>query len=172
MKSLSSVWLSPSLHGIFQARVLEWIAVSFSSGSSRPRDRIWVSPIPGRRFNLSATRESWAPTFNLHANGLAITASRLHRYTLISQTRSVSLRSRGSRPHMLSAQASQSLTLHLIPASLCFSHPLKPFLPLSQRNSVLAAPQVCSLNLLTLLSISEMFNSIVDSPFVKWASAV
>ena len=107
------------------------------------------------------------PTFNLHANGLAITASRLHRYTLISQTRSVSLRSRGSRPHMLSAQASQSLTLHLIPASLCFSHPLKPFLPLSQRNSVLAAPQVCSLNLLTLLSISEMFNSIVDSPFVK-----
>ena len=30
---------SSSVHGIFQARVLEWIAISFSSGSSRPRDR-------------------------------------------------------------------------------------------------------------------------------------
>ena len=28
---------SPSLHGIFQARVLKWVAISFSRGSSRPR---------------------------------------------------------------------------------------------------------------------------------------
>ena len=28
-----------SVHGILQARILEWIAISFSSGSSRPRDR-------------------------------------------------------------------------------------------------------------------------------------
>ena len=28
-----------SIHGIFQARVLEWIAISFSRGSSQPRDR-------------------------------------------------------------------------------------------------------------------------------------
>ena len=28
-----------SIHGIFQARILEWIAISFSRGSSRPRDR-------------------------------------------------------------------------------------------------------------------------------------
>ena len=27
-----------SVHGIFQARVLEWVAISFSRGSSRPRD--------------------------------------------------------------------------------------------------------------------------------------
>ena len=32
-----------SVHGIFQARVLEWVAISFSRGSSRPRDRTWVS---------------------------------------------------------------------------------------------------------------------------------
>ena len=32
-----------SVHGIFQARVLEWVAISFSKGSSRPRDRTWVS---------------------------------------------------------------------------------------------------------------------------------
>ena len=34
-----------SLHGIFQARVLEWIAISSSKGSSPPRDRTWVSCI-------------------------------------------------------------------------------------------------------------------------------
>ena len=27
-----------SFHGIFQARVLEWVAISFSRGSSQPRD--------------------------------------------------------------------------------------------------------------------------------------
>ena len=47
-----------SLHGILQARVLEWVAISFSRGSSRPRDRTQVSWIPGRRFNLWATREA------------------------------------------------------------------------------------------------------------------
>ena len=44
--------LGCSVHGILQARVLEWIAISFSRGSSRPRDRTWVSHIGGRRFNL------------------------------------------------------------------------------------------------------------------------
>ena len=39
-----------SIHGIFQARVLEWAAISSSRGSSRPRDRTWVSCIAGRRF--------------------------------------------------------------------------------------------------------------------------
>ena len=52
--------------GILQARTLEWVAISFSRGSSQPRDRTQVSRIPGRRFNLWATREapnkeSWAP---------------------------------------------------------------------------------------------------------------
>ena len=43
-----------SVHGIFQARVLEWIAISFPRGSSRPRNRIWVSRIAGRRFTVWA----------------------------------------------------------------------------------------------------------------------
>ena len=29
---------SSSVHGILQARILEWVAISFSRGSSRPRD--------------------------------------------------------------------------------------------------------------------------------------
>ena len=47
-----------SVHGIFQARVLEWIAISFSRGSSRPRNRTQVSSIAGRRFTIWATREA------------------------------------------------------------------------------------------------------------------
>ena len=45
-----------SIHGIFQARRLEWVAISFSR-SSQPRDWIWVSHILGRRFTIWATRE-------------------------------------------------------------------------------------------------------------------
>ena len=41
-----------SLHGILQARILEWVAISFSRGSSQLRDRTWVSCIAGRHFNL------------------------------------------------------------------------------------------------------------------------
>ena len=41
-----------SIHGIFQARVLEWVAISFSRGSSKPRDRTRVSHIVGRRFTI------------------------------------------------------------------------------------------------------------------------
>ena len=37
-----------SIHGIVQARVLEWVAISFSRGSSRPRDQTQVSRIVGR----------------------------------------------------------------------------------------------------------------------------
>ena len=66
VKLLSRVWLcdpmdhSPPgsfVHGTFQARVLEWIAISFSRGSSRLRDRTQVSSIVDRRFTLWATRE-------------------------------------------------------------------------------------------------------------------
>ena len=47
-----------SIHGILQARIMEWVTISFSRGSSRPRDWIRVSHIGGRRFNLWATREA------------------------------------------------------------------------------------------------------------------
>ena len=46
-----------SVHGIFQARILEWVAISFSRRSSWPRDWTWVSHIVGRCFTVWATRE-------------------------------------------------------------------------------------------------------------------
>ena len=39
-----------SVHGILQARILEWVATSFSRGSSLPRDRTQVSCITGKCF--------------------------------------------------------------------------------------------------------------------------
>ena len=47
-----------SVHRIFQARVLEWVAISFSRGSSQPRDQTRVSRTAGRRFTIWATREA------------------------------------------------------------------------------------------------------------------
>ena len=47
-----------SVHGIFQARKLEWVAISLSRGSSRPRGQTWVSHIVGRRFTVWVTREA------------------------------------------------------------------------------------------------------------------
>ena len=47
-----------SVHGILQARILEWVTISFSRGSSQPRDQSQVSHIAGRCFNLWATREA------------------------------------------------------------------------------------------------------------------
>ena len=41
-----------SIHGILQARILEWVTISFSKGSSRPRDGTRVSRIGDGRFNL------------------------------------------------------------------------------------------------------------------------
>ena len=41
-----------SVHWIFQASILEWVAISFSRGSSRPRDWTQVSHIVGRRFTV------------------------------------------------------------------------------------------------------------------------
>ena len=39
-----------TVHGTLQARILEWVAVPFSRGSSQPRDQTQVSHIAGRLF--------------------------------------------------------------------------------------------------------------------------
>ena len=66
MESLSCVQLcdpvdcslpGSSIHGIFQARILEWVAISFSGRSSRPRDWTRVDCIGGRCFTVWATRD-------------------------------------------------------------------------------------------------------------------
>ena len=51
-----------TVHGILQARILEWVAFPFSRGSSQPRDWTQVSHIAGRFFTSWATKEAKAPT--------------------------------------------------------------------------------------------------------------
>ena len=41
-----------SVHGIVQARILEWVAITFSRGSSQPRDQIHISCIEDRFFTI------------------------------------------------------------------------------------------------------------------------
>ena len=62
-KSCLTLWLHCSLPGssvpgILQARILEWVAISFSRGSSWPRDQTGISCIAGRFFTVWATREA------------------------------------------------------------------------------------------------------------------
>ena len=46
-----------SVHGILPGRIMEWVAIPFSRGSSQPRDQTQVC-IAGRFFIVSATREA------------------------------------------------------------------------------------------------------------------
>ena len=44
--------------GILQTRILKWVAMAFSMGSSQPRDQTEVSCIAGSFFTVSVTREA------------------------------------------------------------------------------------------------------------------
>ena len=50
--------LGSSIHGIPQARMLEWVAIPFSRGSSQHRDQTLVSHVADRFFTVWATREA------------------------------------------------------------------------------------------------------------------
>ena len=54
-----------SVHGIFQARILEWVAIPFSRGSSRPRDWTHVSHTAGKIFLLSESLYEKKNFFNI-----------------------------------------------------------------------------------------------------------
>ena len=53
--------LGSSVHGILQARILEWVAMPSFRGSSWPRDQTWVFCIAGRFSTIWATREALFP---------------------------------------------------------------------------------------------------------------
>ena len=71
-----------SIHGIFQAWVLEWVAISFSRGSSRPSNWTRVSCVADRHFTTWTTRES-NPVNKL----LTHTHTHTHRHILITVSR-------------------------------------------------------------------------------------
>ena len=88
-----------SIYGISQARILEWVAIPFSRGSSSPRDQTCASCIAGRFFTVWATRETtsdleiWSFLEQVRCNmmlflgcraGLTATAPIRHRITGIN----------------------------------------------------------------------------------------
>ena len=54
-----------TVHGILQARILEWVGFLFSRGSSQPRDGTMVSCIAGRLFTNWAIREAPKDKYSL-----------------------------------------------------------------------------------------------------------
>ena len=67
--------LGPSVHGIFQARILEQVAISFSRGSSQPRDWTQISCIAGRFFTVRATKETLISYVLSHFSRLQLLAT-------------------------------------------------------------------------------------------------
>ena len=60
---------SSSVCEIFQARILEWVSISFSRESSQPRDQTQVSCTAGRFFTNWATREALGSIITNETNG-------------------------------------------------------------------------------------------------------
>ena len=77
-----------SVHGIFQARILEWVATPFSQGSSWPRD--WthvscVSCIAGRFFTHWATNPTHCVPFPKSQLTLLLPRFPFHQYSYFVQ---------------------------------------------------------------------------------------
>ena len=67
-----------SVHGIFQARLLEWVVIFFSRGSSQPRDWTWVSCIAGRFITTEPPGKPSYPTERV--TGSAFWSGRISLY--------------------------------------------------------------------------------------------
>ena len=60
------------VHGIFQPRTLEWVAISFPRGSAQPRARTWVSHIADGFFTVWDTRKALSTTVPLPMGGFIL----------------------------------------------------------------------------------------------------
>ena len=70
-----------SAHGILQVRILEWVAISFSRGSSRPRYNTRVSCLAGRFFTVEPPGK---PYEKLHRTKLGL--KKKHRFLHMGRT--------------------------------------------------------------------------------------
>ena len=86
-QSCPTVWdpMDCTVHGILQARILEWVAFPFSRGSSQPRDRTQVSCIAGGFFTSWATREAhYIMSSNISLFTQSRSCIKIGRYYLVS----------------------------------------------------------------------------------------
>ena len=82
-----------SVHGIFKVRVPEWVTISFSKGSSQPRDRTQVSQLeagtltepPGKLLPVGYLFYIWEckfPCYSFHASHPLLPSSHVHKCIL------------------------------------------------------------------------------------------
>ena len=92
VKSLSRVQLCDPMdyrvHGILQARTLEWVAFPFSRGSSQPRDQTQVSSIAGGFFTSWATKKAQSQRKAMPKN--IQTTTQLNLFPMLARWRSKS----------------------------------------------------------------------------------
>ena len=119
------------LHGIFQARILEWVAIPFSRGSSRPRDQTQVSCISRQIL--------------YHVNS----SPKSHQFQL-----SHSVISNSATPWTAALQASLSITNSQSLLKLMSIEPVMPCNHLIVCHPLLLLPSISS-------SIREFFNELV-----------
>ena len=89
------------VHGVSQARMLEWVAISYSRGSSWPGDQTWLSCITGRFFTIWATREA-------NRDYLLLLFSQVYQFRSVQFSHSVV--SDSATPWIAACQASLSIT--------------------------------------------------------------
>ena len=83
-------WSLPgsSVHGILQARILQWVAIPFSRGSSRPRDRTRVSCLAGRFFTVHTT---WGTHWGSYMTVIHFSVSEFWWFVCFEELRSIYL---------------------------------------------------------------------------------
>ena len=76
-----------SVHGISQVRILEWVPIPFSRGSSQPRDWTQISCTAGQFFTIWATREApkvHTSPYKINNNDLLYTTANFIQYPVIN----------------------------------------------------------------------------------------
>ena len=123
------------VHGILQARILEWEAIPFSRGSSWPRDRTQVFCIAGGFFTIWATREAKKNIF-LFSSVQSLSGVRLFATPWIAAHQaSLSITNSRSSPKLMSIESvmpSSHLILVVPFSSYPQSLPASDSFPMSQ----------------------------------------
>ena len=119
-----------SVHGILQVRILEWVAIPFTKGSSWPMNQTQISCTAGRFFTIWATRKPTQFQFScsVMSNSLWSHEPQHARPPYPSQTPSVH-----PNPHPLSRWCYPTISSSVIPFSSCpQSFPASGSFPMSQ----------------------------------------
>ena len=98
-----------SVYGIFQARILKWVAIPFSRRSSQPKDQTWVSCIIGGFFKVWAPRDSPGD----YSLTLVIISQYIHKYLISVLSVSHLVMSDSLRPHGLYIAHQAPLSMEL-----------------------------------------------------------